>query len=117
MNNILSIQTHNIRNIFLTAGKQNSWLYATYIDRKTDCPICMCKIEIIEIISKILEISFLKALKFIMISFTTEPLDWFAQFGKERLSITSININVNSFYAIPKRFYVYIKTIQSSMPP
>ena len=25
--NILSVQTHNIRNIFLTAGKQNTWLF------------------------------------------------------------------------------------------
>ena len=25
--NILSVQTHNIRNIFLTAGQQNSWLF------------------------------------------------------------------------------------------
>ena len=27
VNNILSVQTHNIRNYFLPAGKQNSWLF------------------------------------------------------------------------------------------
>ena len=27
MNNILSVQTHNIRNIALIAGKQNNWLF------------------------------------------------------------------------------------------